>query len=283
MRKIIIFCFWTVLLSACVSDAENQKVIDEKNALLDENEKLRSELDEMKFGAPNLLALGKEFFEAKEFSEARYNFQTLLQKHPGTPQSLEAQEYLKFIDEEELWHKASKLDDISFSENYISNYPNGKYIESAKSRKEELKKLNMQSAFENAVNQNSSIVWKNFLDEYPNHKEAKSIRDKIIRLEVDEIMGNSNTGQLPSFNQKSYSGSSFSSVEIKNNTGCSLIVRYSGADVKMIEIPEGGKRKVKLSNGIYKVAASACGEDYAGTENLYGNYSSTFYIETIRY
>lgn len=124
---------------------------------------------------------------------------------------------------------------------------------------------------------------RSFLEDYPNYKDANAIRDKIIRLEVDEIMGNRNTGQMPTFNQNGYSISSASSVEITNNTGCSLTVRYSGVDVKMIEIPQGGTRRVTLSSGIYKVAASACGENYAGTENLSGSYSSTFYIETRRY
>lgn len=284
MKKIFTCCLIvTALLSSCVSETEHQKVIDEKISLSVENEKLKTELEEIKFGAPNLLADGKKFFEAKEFSKSREKFQTLLEKHPDLPQSIEAKKYLTTLDEEELWQEASQSNEISISEKYISQYPKGKYISKAIGRKEELKKLNMHNAYEDATNSNSSYAWKNFLEDYPNHKEANAIRDKIIRLEVDEIMGNRNTGQMPSFNQNSYSYSSSSSVEITNNTGCSLTVRYSGADVKIIEIPNGGTRRVNLSSGTYKVAASACGENYAGTESLQGSYSSSFYIETRRY
>ena len=141
----------------------------------------------------------------------------------------------------------------------------------------------MQKAYDDAKNSNSSYAWKNFLEDYPNHKESNAIRDKIIRLEVDEIMGNSNTGQMPSLNQNSYGYSSSSSVEITNNTGCSLTVRYSGPDVKMIEISNGVSKRVYLSSGTYKVAASACGSNYAGTESLQGSYNSSFYIERRRY
>lgn len=244
---------------------------------------MKAELEEIKFGAPNLLADGKKFFEAKEFSKAREKFQMLLNKHSDLPQSIEAKKYLATIDENELWQEASQSDDISISEKYISLYPKGRYISKANARKEELKILNMQKAYDNAVIENSSYAWKSFLEDYPNHRNASAIRDKIIRLEVDEIMGDRNTGQMPSFNQYGFSSSSYSTVEITNNTGCSLTVRYSGVDVKMIEIPQGGTRRVNLSSGTYKVAASACGANYAGTENLSGSYSSSFYIETRRY
>jgi TolA-binding protein len=39
-------------------------------------------LEEIKFGAPNLLADGKQFFEAKDYSKAKDKFQTLLEKYP---------------------------------------------------------------------------------------------------------------------------------------------------------------------------------------------------------
>jgi hypothetical protein len=51
----------------------------------------------------------------------------------------------------------------------------------------------------------------------------------------------------------------------------------------MITIPEGSTRSVSLSSGNYRVAATACGHNYAGSENLTGDYTSTFYISTTRY
>jgi hypothetical protein len=51
----------------------------------------------------------------------------------------------------------------------------------------------------------------------------------------------------------------------------------------MIEIPSGGTSTVYLSSGTYKIAASACGANYAGTESLSGSYGSTFYISRTRY
>lgn len=219
----------------------------------------------------NYLLTERSFLKQKNFQKAREKFQTLLEKHPDLPESIEAKKYIATLDEEDLWQEASQSNDISISEKYISK---------ANARKEELKILNMQKAYDNAVSENSSYAWKGFLEDYPNHREANAIRDKIIRLEVDEIMENRNTRQMPSFNQYGYSSSSSSTVEITNNTGCSLTVRYSGVDAKMIEIPQGGTRRVHLSSVTYKVTASACGSNYASTESLEGSYSSNFYIET---
>lgn len=283
MKRILIFLTVALALSSCVSESEHQRIVDEKNALSIENQNLKNELEEIKFGAPNLLSDGKKFYQAKDFSQARQKFQILVEKHPDMPQSIEAKKYLANIDEEELWQNALISEDISNTEDYISKYPKGKYISNAISRKNELKKLNMQKAYDEAVNSNSSYAWKRFLDEYPDHPNKSSIKEKIIRLEVDEILGDRETGRMPSFDNYSTSYSSNSSVEITNNTGCNLTVRYSGVEAKMIEIPSGGTRTVYLSSGTYKIAASACGANYAGTESLHGSYGSTFYISRTRY
>ncbi len=283
MKKILTYLAVTLALSSCVSENEHQRIVDEKNTLAVENQNLKVELEEIKFGAPNLLSDGKKFYQAKDFSQARQKFQILVEKHPDMPQSIEAKKYLANIDEEELWQNAFTSENISNTEDYISQYPKGKYISNAISRKNELKKLNMQKAYDEAVNSNSSYAWKRFLEDYPDYPNAGSIKEKIIRLEVDEILGDRETGQMPSFNSNSSSYSSNSSVEITNNTGCSLTVRYSGVEAKMIEIPSGGTRTVYLTSGSYKITASACGANYAGTENLHGSYDSTFYITRTRY
>ena len=284
MRKIL---FLAVSISAlffsCVSRSDHDKIISEKDAISQERHKLKQELEGIKYGAPNLLADGKKFYDAKDFTQSRQKFQMLLDKHSDMPQSIEAKKYISSIDEEELWNNASISDDISYSESYISKYPKGKYVGKAVSRRSELKALNLQKAYDEALNLNTSYGWKKFLEGYPDHIEVSSIRKKIIRLEVDEIAGDRETGQIPSFSQYNSGFSSSSSVQIKNSTGCELTVRYSGPDAEMITIPYGSTRIVYLSSGRYKIAASACGANYAGTESLHGEYGSTFYISTSRY
>jgi hypothetical protein len=123
VKKTLLLIAIPLFLHSCVSQTEHDKVITEKEAIEQERDKLKQELEEIKFGTPTLLSDGKKFFAAKDFSQARQKFQTLLDKHPDMPQAIEAKKYLANIDEEELWNNASTSDDISYSENYISQYP----------------------------------------------------------------------------------------------------------------------------------------------------------------
>ncbi|MCB0750022.1 MAG: hypothetical protein KDC52_00965, partial [Ignavibacteriae bacterium] len=70
MKKYIYLFLLSIFLSACVSESDHQKVVDERNSLSIENENLKTELEEIKFGAPNLLSDGKQFYDAKDFSKA---------------------------------------------------------------------------------------------------------------------------------------------------------------------------------------------------------------------
>ncbi|MCX6297008.1 MAG: hypothetical protein NTX97_13285 [Bacteroidetes bacterium] len=279
----LLFISFLLFIASCVPESEHNKVISERNQLALENDSLKKEIEGIKFGAPNLLSDGKAFYEAKEFVKAKEKFQALVEKHPDMPQTLEAKKLLPIIDEEISWNNASNSNDLKAVDCYLTNYPKGKYGSKAKARKSELKELNQKQEYENAKSQNTSYAWKAFLENYPNHPQASSIKKKIITLEVDEILGNSKTGEMPSSQQYGSGHSANSTVEIKNDTGCELIVRYSGPDVKMITIQAGNTQTVYLSSGSYKVAASACGSNYGGNEDLHGKYGSSFYISHTRY
>jgi outer membrane protein assembly factor BamD (BamD/ComL family) len=272
-----------LLITACVSESEHNKVVSERNELVLINDSLKKELDGIKFGAPNLLSDGKAYYDAKEFLKAKEKFDALVERHPKMSQTLTAKKYLKIIDEEISWNKASNTNTIVSVDDYLQNFPKGKYTGKAKARKSELKALNIKQEYDDAATENNSDAWKKFLKNYPNHPQASAIKKKIIRLEVDEILGNSQTGSMPASQQYGYGHSSNSTVEIKNNTGCNLTVRYSGPDVKMVTISAGSSQTVYLTSGSYRVAASACGENYGGSEELHGKYGSSFYISHSRY
>lgn len=283
LKNTIITLVSSIFLCSCVSQSDYDRIASEKGNITQERDVLKAELNEIKFGAPNLLKDGKKFYEANDFIQSRQKFQMLVEKHPDLPESIEAKKYLANIDEAELWGQALGSEDIEISDRYIQNYPKGKFIAKASARRSELLELKKKKAYEYATSNNTSSTWKQFLEDYPNHDEAAAIRKRIIRLEVDEIFGDRATGQMPSFNQYNTGYSSISTVSITNNTGCVLTVRYSGPDVEMILIPVGGSKMVSLSSGSYKVAASACGANYAGSENLNSDYRSTFTISTTRY
>lgn len=304
----------------CVSETEYQKA-------LVENENLKAEIQELRFGIPNLLKDSKKMYELGDFAAAKEKIEMLVQKHPNATETLEAKKMLPAIEEELLWDRIEKSDNLNLVEEYRDNYPKGKYSKKVYSKKKEIitkidrsaydiaksqntisafksylndfpkgkhrskvrekirviKKANQKNSYEIAKRKNSSYAWERFLKDYPNHWDKTNIKSKIISLKVDEIMGDRNTGQLPSFSQTNYGYSSTSSVTIENDTGHELTVRYSGPSVKMIVIPRGGTKTTSLSSGSYKIAASAGGLHYGGRESLSGSYSSTYYISTTRY
>lgn len=137
--------------------------------------------------------------------------------------------------------------------------------------------------FDEASRVNSSAAWKQFLIDNPDYNKKQQIEDNIIRAEVREIAADSNTGQMPEAERVGSSSSAVSTIDVENNTSCDLTLLYSGNDAKRIIIAPNSKRKISLGSGRYTVAANACGYNYAGSENLTGDYSVVYYISTVRY
>ena len=137
-----------------------------------------------------------------------------------------------------------------------------------------------EMTYEEVIETTSIYDLKDFIKKNPNHNNIKKLKERLIDLEVDEILNDRNTGKMPTSDKISESYSSISEVSIKNDTSCELEVRYSGNDSKMISIPAHQSASITLKSGYYRVAASACGSNYAGNENLSGNYSSSYYIVT---
>jgi hypothetical protein len=271
MKELTFVLLAILSLNSCVSDAERQR------------DALAKELEEIKFGAPSLLADARRCYKARDFQCAKAKIQELISRHSSRPEASEGRILSQNIKEEEMWDNALSSQELYATQLYIDNYPEGKYTGSARARLEELKVANEEKSFEFARKSNSSKVWKQFLESYPDHPQSESIRKKIIELEVDEIFGDRSTGTLPSFERIGGGYTQTSSISIRNDTGCELTVRYSGPETTIIVIPSGGTREINLSSGSYRIAASACGANYAGIEQLSGSYSSSYYISRSRY
>lgn len=71
---------------------------NEYETLKAENEKLKQEIEGLKFGPDKLLSQAKIYLENKEFSKAKSELQTLLDKHPASPQTTEAKHLLDLAD-----------------------------------------------------------------------------------------------------------------------------------------------------------------------------------------
>lgn len=317
------FLFYSLIvfgISSCVPQSDYDKVVLE-------NQQLKDELNELKFGKGNLSKDANSMIALKDFIQAKRKIILLNEKHPNSVEAAELNAKVDLIEEGILWQKAMKVDSMDYSIEYLTNYPKGTFTSEIQTRKKNLenkfdddafqhaqslntidayenyaesykngnhyweakkiisqiKKEQEKEAYEYAQRINSSYTWEKFISDYPNHWNKKDIEKKIIQLKVDEILRDKNTGELPTFSQTNFGYSSSSQVSITNDTGHELTVRYSGPTVTMIVIPIGRTRTTYLKSGSYKIAASAGGLHYAGTESLSGNYSSKYYITTSSY
>ncbi len=87
--------FLTIVSSCGVPQADYDK-------LKVENERLKTELDECKFGAERITAAVEKAYLEKKYSLARQNIEILYEKHPESPKNKEFKELLKTIEKEEL-------------------------------------------------------------------------------------------------------------------------------------------------------------------------------------
>ena len=95
MVRIYISAIAFFLLSGCGPSAEDQAKVKQ---LQSEVERLRAELEDIKFGAQRLLAQAKSAFEASKDSEARTSLIELLKRHPSAAESKEGAALLQRVD-----------------------------------------------------------------------------------------------------------------------------------------------------------------------------------------
>ncbi len=283
MKHIIIFVAFICSINSCVPKQDYDKAQED-------NQLLKSKLDELENGAERLYQQATEFVKNNEFDKAEQKLKILFDRHAETSQAKLGRPLANQIvglkndlAEKSKWESSTSEKSIESYESYISAYPNGKYLHEARIEISNLIKANEETEYQYALSSTVSSTIRDFILKYPNNKNVARLRKKMIQMEVDEIFEDRNTGQLPTFERSNFNNSPNSSVEIENGTGCNLIVRYSGNDVRMIEIPSGATKSVNLSSGSYRIAASACGSNYAGTEILQGSYTSRYYIVTSRF
>jgi len=83
--QLLTISFLMTLLTNC--GGVSQKEYDSLKA---ENEKLKVEIEDLKFGPDKLLSQAKVYIDSKDFINAKSELQTLLDKHPASQQSTEA-------------------------------------------------------------------------------------------------------------------------------------------------------------------------------------------------
>lgn len=91
--RLLTICFILTGLWGCGGVSQN-----EYNALKVENEKLKNEIENLKFGPDKLLSQAKVYIDNRDFYQAQIELQTLIEKHPASPQSIKAKSFLKDVE-----------------------------------------------------------------------------------------------------------------------------------------------------------------------------------------
>lgn len=295
---------FTVLISF---SCKKEKELDR----FDTEEMLEKEQDSVR----NLLSLSKVLIEKGKYEEAKRNLTIIINNFGTYQEVIDANELLtnlnlkllvkqisntKSIDSIEIWIQnvsdpdirqladgrikdiISNSEDISQLEDYLNSEGYNAHQDIANQRLAELKEKNKQQAFQDAMAANDPKTWKKFLEDYPNHPEKSKIEETIILLEVNEIFAGE-YGEIPPAQLVGDKNLKESYIEITNDTRYTLTLRYTGPENRKIDISPGGKKTVNLKSGEYRVTASvnAAGvRNFAGSESLYGEYSSAYYISS---
>ena len=113
-------------------------------------------------------------------------------------------------------------------------------------------------------------------------KYIKEAKKKSIDQEVETILAG-NYLALPSMNQsESIPGSKLNEITIKNITGFTLVIIYSGPVSEKVEVKDGSTYVVKLPNGQYNITATLNSDligSFVGKEMLTGGkYETKFFL-----
>lgn len=89
--------FYTIAMALTLYSC-NSISSDEYEKLKAENQNLKSELNEFKYGSSITLSSAKKMMSGKSFENAKSELSSLLEKHPDSKEAKEARELLKVVD-----------------------------------------------------------------------------------------------------------------------------------------------------------------------------------------
>lgn len=97
MKKVILYTSTLFLLLNLFGCGISQ---DQYDALKSENETLKKQIDELKFGADRLLNQAQSNIDSRDYNSAKSVLEQLLSRHPGTSQAKEAEKIIVTVDKQ---------------------------------------------------------------------------------------------------------------------------------------------------------------------------------------
>jgi hypothetical protein len=176
------------------------------------------------------------------------------------------------------WFQANALNTIEAYQDFLKEFPKHKFSPLAK---KELALFDEQT-WMRAKSTNTNEAYVNYQKLFPTGRYFKDAKKKILDQEVATILAG-DYNALPSLNKsESLPGSKLNEITIKNITGFTLTIIYSGPVSEKIEVKDGSMYVVKLPNGQYNITATLSSDligSFVGKENLTGGkYETKFFL-----
>ncbi len=209
-------------------------------------------------------------------SEAKVT--TFLKRNPEAPAQViaEAKALLAELAQEDRWKQLAGSRSAAEIRAFLLEHPQSPHRGDLEARLAEL-----SDDWDWVREQDTLEPYRHFLSRFPEHPLARWIEKRIIDLEVTEIAAGDH-GEIPQVEARRLGGSAVG-IEVKNDTGYTLTLRYSGPDSVKLVIPVGQTGKLTLPPGRYRVAGSVAAlgvNNYYGGEMMEGGaYSCNFFIE----
>ncbi|MCL4786899.1 MAG: hypothetical protein KJ070_08930 [Verrucomicrobia bacterium] len=254
-------------------------------------------------------------------SSSEEEIRDFLREFAGTKVVPEAKRRFQEVQEQEAWLTVLKSGQLSRVRDYIAQNPGSRFLRDAQAEVDRLslERWNAVASSESEeqlrafsrefagtpvaelaerriaelyydlnwlAKRNTIAAYQRHLELYPNSPYRAEVEKRIIDLEVAAILA-SNPGQLPPSVLLGPANSSMTlaEVNVQNDTGYELTVRYSGTESRKLVLPRNGKQTVRLPPGRYTVTASADKardvQSYAGTKTLEaGRYEDQYYVRS---
>ncbi len=176
------------------------------------------------------------------------------------------------------WFQANALNTIEAYQDFLKDFPKHKFSPLAK---KELALFDEQT-WMRAKSVNTNEAYENYQKLFPTGRYFKEAKKKILDQEVATILAGDYQA-LPAMNKsESLPGSKLNEITIKNITGFTLTIIYSGPVSEKIEVKDGSMYVVKLPNGQYNITATLTSDfigSFVGKENLTGGkYETKFFL-----
>ncbi len=106
-------------------------------------------------------------------------YQEFLQKHPNTPQSVEARDRIRALQDEEAWTRARQVNTVQSYQSYIQEQPSGAHLAQAK---DNIASNERTTAWLAASATDTPESLQGFLQKYPQGPEADKARARLAHL-----------------------------------------------------------------------------------------------------